>query len=104
MKLLGRQPALAWAELDGLSRPRGELLDDLLQLARGQSEQLLRLFTNLLVNAIHPSPEGAAVSVPVHRGSRLPQNRERVCERFWSGTDHDGHSGLVVELPSLDGL
>ncbi len=79
--------------------------------------KLLRLFTNLLVNAIHPSPEGTAVSLPVHRGSRLirvtvadqgpgipPQNRERVCERFWSGADRGGHRGLVVELPSLEGL
>ena len=197
---LRRQPGLAWGELDGLSRRMGELLDDLLLLARqeqagldgppgpselqdfdllelledllrcyapqaaarsirlelspdpashrvpfrGQSEPLLRLFTNLLVNAIRHSPEGAAVSLQVSRVGRLIrvtvadqgpgiplQDREQVFERFWSGTDRGGHSGLglaigraiarrhggelrigesragrcelVVELPSMDG-
>ncbi len=197
---LRRQPALAWGDLDGLSRRMGELLDDLLLLARqeqagldgpltpaeqqefdllelledllrcyatqagarsirlqlspdpatnsipfrGQSEQLLRLFTNLLINAIRHSPEGAAVSVLVHRAGRLirvtvadegpgipPQDHERVFERFWSGADRGGQSGLglaigraiarrhggvlrlgesragrcelVVELPAMDG-
>jgi OmpR-family two-component system manganese-sensing sensor histidine kinase len=197
---LRRQPALAWGELDGLSRRMGELLDDLLLLARqeqagldgpltpaelqefdllelledllrcyapqaaarslrlqlspdpashrvpfrGQSEPLLRLFTNLLVNAIRHSPEGAAVSVLVQRAGRLirvtvadegpgipSQDRERVFERFWSGADRGGASGLglaigraiarrhggvlrlgesraglcelVVELPAMDG-
>jgi len=197
---LRRQPALAWGELDGLSRRMGELLDDLLLLARqeqagldgplgpselqefdllelledllrcyapqaaarcirlqlspdpathrlpfrAQSEQLLRLFTNLLVNAIRHSPEGGSVSVQVHRAGRLIrvtvadegpgiplQDREQVFERFWSGADLGGHSGLglaighaiarrhggdlrlgesrqgrcelVVELPAMDG-
>lgn len=197
---LRREPALAWSELDGLSRRMGELLDDLLLLARqeqvgldgplapselqdfdllelledllrcyvpqaavrsirlelspdpgshgvpfrGQSEQLLRLFTNLLVNAIRHSPEGGTVSIRVNKigrwiqvtvadqGPGIPQqDREQVFERFWSGADRSGHSGLglaigraiarrhggelslgesrtgrcelVVELPSMDG-
>ena len=197
---LRRQPALAWAELDALSRRMGELLDDLLLLARqeqagldgpltlaelqefdllelledllrcyapqaaarsirlqlspdpatasipfrGQSEPLLRLFTNLLVNAIRHSPEKGTVSLPVSRVGGLirvtvadqgpgipPQDHERVFERFWSGADLGGHSGLglaigraiarrhggvlrlgecregrcelVVELPAMDG-
>ena len=199
-KELRQQPALAWGELEGLSRRMGDLLDDLLLLARqqqagldgplspaelqefdllelledllrcyapqaaarsirlqlspdpttqsipfrGQSEPLLRLFTNLLVNAIRHSPEGAAVSVLVQRAGRLIrvtvadegpgiplQHRERIFERFWSGADRGGHSGLglaigraiarrhggelrlgesragrcelVVELPAMDG-
>jgi signal transduction histidine kinase len=197
---LRRQPALAWGELDGLSRRMGELLDDLLLLARqeqaglegplamaelqefdllelledllrcyapqaaarsvrlalspdpatqtvlfrGQSEPLLRLFTNLLLNAIRHSPEGGTVSLQVSKAGRLIrvtvadqgpgiplQDREQVFERFWSGADRGGHSGLglaigraiarrhggelrigesragrcelVVELPAMDG-
>ena len=196
---LRRQPALAWPELDALSRRMGDLLDDLLLLARqeqagldgplaaaelqdfdllelledllrcygpqaatrairlelspdpathsvpfrGQSEPLLRLFTNLLLNAIRHSPEGGTVSLRVRRAGQLtrvtvadqgpgipPQDREQVFERFWSGADRGGPSGLglaigraiarrhggrlllgesragrcelVVELPSLD--
>jgi len=164
---LRRQPALAWAELDGLSRRLGELLDDLLLLARqeqagldgpltqaelqefdllelledllrcyapqaaarsvrlqltpdpathsipfrGQSEPLLRLFTNLLLNAIRHSPEGGTVSLQVSRAGRLirvvvadqgpgipPQAREQVFERFWSGADRGGHSGLGLAI------
>ena len=197
---LRHEPALAWSELDGLSRRMGELLDDLLLLARqeqvgldgplappglqdfdllelledllrcyapqadarsirlqlspdpatqsipfrGQSEPLLRLFTNLLVNAIRHSPEAGTVSLLVNPAGRLIrvtvadegpgiplQDRERIFERFWSGTDRGGHSGLglaigraiarrhggdlrlgesragrcelVVELPAMDG-
>ena len=164
---LRRQPALAWGELDGLSRRMGELLDDLLLLARqeqagldgplsmaelqdfdllelledllrcyapqaaarsvrlalspdpatqsvpfhGQSEPLLRLFTNLLLNAIRHSPEGGTVSLHVSRAGRLirvtvadqgpgipPQDREQVFERFWSGADRGGHSGLGLAI------
>ncbi|MFZ0406781.1 MAG: HAMP domain-containing sensor histidine kinase [Cyanobium sp.] len=164
---LRQQPALAWGELDGLSRRMGELLDDLLLLARqeqagldgslpaaelqafdllelledllrcyapqavarsislqlspdpathgvpfrGQSEQVLRLFTNLLVNAIRHSPEGGTVSVQVSTAGRLIrvtvadlgpgiplQERERVFERFWSGADRGGHSGLGLAI------
>ncbi|MBD2421930.1 sensor histidine kinase [Cyanobium sp. FACHB-13342] len=164
---LRQQPALAWGELDGLSRRMGELLDDLLLLARqeqagldgplstaelqefdllelledllrcyapqaaarsvrlqlspdpatqsvpfrGQSEPLLRLFTNLLLNAIRHSPEGGTVSLQVSRAGRLIrvtvadqgpgiplQEREQVFERFWSGTDRGGHSGLGLAI------
>lgn len=164
---LRHQPALAWGELDGLSRRMGELVDDLLLLARqeqagldgplapselqdfdllelledllrcyarqaagrsirlklspdpathsipfrGQSEPLLRLFTNLLVNAIRHSPRVGTVSVQVHRAQRLiratvadegpgipPQDRERIFERFWSSADRGGHSGLGLAI------
>jgi signal transduction histidine kinase len=164
---LRRQPALAWSELDALSRRLGDLLDDLLLLARqeqaglegplssaelqdfdllelledllrcysapaaaraihlqlhpdpathslafrGQSEPLLRLFTNLLLNAIRHSPEGGTVSLDVSRSGRLlrvtvadqgpgipPQDREQVFERFWSGADRGGHSGLGLAI------
>jgi signal transduction histidine kinase len=77
----------------------------------GQSEALLRLFTNLLLNAIRHSPEGGTVSVEVRRlGRRLriavadqgpgipAQAREQVFERFWSGSDRGGHSGLGLAI------
>ena len=164
---LRRQPALAWPELDALSRRMGDLLDDLLLLARqeqagldeplataelqdfdllelledllrcyapqaaarsirlqlspdpathsvpfrGQSEPLLRLFTNLLVNAIRHSPEGGMVLLQVSRVGRLIrvvvadqgpgiplQDREQVFQRFWSGADRGGHSGLGLAI------
>lgn len=164
---LRREPALAWRELDGLSRGMGELLDDLILLARqeqagmegplapedlqpfdllelledlircyasqaaahsitlqlspdpanhsiplrGQSEQLLRLFTNLLLNAIRHSPAGGIVSVQVStvgrqrrvavvdQGSGIPpQAQEQVFERFWRGSDRGGHSGLGLAI------
>jgi signal transduction histidine kinase len=161
---LRREPALAWSELEGLSRRMGDLLDDLLLLARqeqagldrpltpaelqefdlledllrcyapqaaarsirlqlspdpathsipfrGQNEPLLRLFTNLLVNAIRHSPDGAAVSVLAHRAGRLIrvtvadegpgiplQDRERMFDRFWSGADRRGQSGLGLAI------
>jgi signal transduction histidine kinase len=164
---LRQQPALAWDELDGLSRRMGELLDDLLLLARqeqaglegppaptelqnfdllelledllrctaaqaaarsirlalspdpatqsvpvrGQSEPLLRLFTNLLLNAIRHSPEDGTVSMQVSRvggwirvtvadqGPGIPlQDREQVFERFWSGADRGGQSGLGLAI------
>jgi signal transduction histidine kinase len=87
---------------------------------RGQPEQLQRLFTNLLLNAIRFSPEGGLVRVrPRPVASRLrvelidqgpgiaAPNRERVFERFWreaparsslarapeDGSGHSGHSG-----------
>jgi two-component system OmpR family sensor kinase len=77
----------------------------------GQSEPLLRLFTNLLVNAIRHSPEGGAVSVLVLRAGRLirvtvadegpgihPQDHGQVFERFWSGADRGGPSGLGLAI------
>lgn len=161
------QPDLAWPELDRLSRRLGELLEDLLTLARlqqsgvegdpqprqrqrfdllelledlircyapqaagravqlqlspapewhsvpveGDSEELLRLFTNLLLNAIRHSPEGGRVSLVVTAASRRVQvavrdqgpgipaaQREQVFDRFWSGADRGGHSGLGLAI------
>jgi signal transduction histidine kinase len=164
---LRQHPDLAWRDLDGLSRRMGELLEDLLTLARlqqsgadgagrsrdwqrfdllelledlircygpqaaaraialqlspapdeqrvpveGNSEELLRLFTNLLLNAIRHSPEAGQVSVQVQAGGRqvrvavcdqgagIPiEQRERVFDRFWSGADRGGHSGLGLAI------
>ncbi|MFN9547331.1 MAG: sensor histidine kinase [Cyanobacteriota bacterium] len=78
---------------------------------RGHSAQLLRLFTNLLLNAIRHSPEGGLVTVAVRTtGSRVrvavadegpgipPREREHVFDRFWSGTDRGGQSGLGLAI------
>jgi len=160
-----RSPQLPWADLDRLVREMGELLDDLLFLARqeqvvadppvalcprfdllelledlsvrhgpeaaqrgiqlrldpspqdhglpiqGQPEQLLRLFTNLLLNALRHSPEGGTVEVVVRPSAQrlvvevvdggpgiAPQERDRVFERFWRGRDRGGHSGLGLAI------
>ncbi len=77
----------------------------------GHPEQLQRLFTNLLLNAIRHSPEGGTVSVEV---TPSPQRlrvavvdggpgiaageRERVFERYWRGSDQGGHSGLGLAI------
>lgn len=163
---LRQQPALAWQDLDGLSRRMGEQLEDLLLLARqeqagqadllppedlqafdllelledlircyapeaakrginlqlspdpaghcvpirAQSEQLLRLFTNLLINAIRHSPEGGTVSLQVSTAGKLrvavadqgpgiqARDREQAFERFWRGSDRGGHSGLGLAI------
>jgi signal transduction histidine kinase len=164
---LRQQPGLAWRELDRLSERMGELLDDLLFLARleqvglegaagpeelqafdllelledllrcyapqaaeravrlrltpspehhrvpvrARSAQLLRLFTNLLLNAIRYSPPGGTVAVEVRTAGRQvrvavadegpgipPRVRERVFDRFWSGADRGGQSGLGLAI------
>jgi len=164
---LRQHPGLAWPELDRLSRRMGELLEDLLTLARlqqsgdgrearprhwqrfdllelledlirwyapqaaareitlllspapeehsvpveGDSEELLRLFTNLLLNAIRHSPEAGSVSLEVTAASRrvrvaicdqgpgIPMaQREQVFDRFWSGVDRGGQSGLGLAI------
>ena len=164
---LRQQPGLAWWELDRLSQRMGDLLDDLLLLARleqaglegaagpeelqafdllelledvlrcygpqaaskavglrlspspehhrvpvrAQSAQLLRLFTNLLLNAIRHSPPGGTVAMEVRTAGRqvrvavadegpgIPiQARERVFDRFWSGSDRGGQSGLGLAI------
>lgn len=158
-------PGLAWHDLDGLSQRMGELLEDLLTLARlehargegrprdwqrfdllelledlircyapqataraitlrlspapeehsvpveGDSAELLRLFTNLLLNAIRHSPEGGSVSLLVCMAGQQvqvtvwdqgpgipPAQREQVFDRFWSGADRGGHSGLGLAI------
>ncbi len=164
---LRQHPGLAWLELDRLSHRMGELLEDLLTLARlqqsgdagearprdwqrfdllelledlircyapqaaargitlqlspapeahsvpveGDSEELLRLFTNLLLNAIRHSPEAGGVSLEVTAASRRVQvavcdqgpgipmaQREQVFDRFWSGADRGGQSGLGLAI------
>ena len=164
---LRQPPGRAWPELDRLSRRMGELLEDLLTLARlqqsgderevrprdwqrfdllelledlircyapqaaaraiqlqlspapeehsvpveGDSEELLRLFTNLLLNAIRHSPEGGRVNLDVMATNRQVQvavrdqgrgipsaQREQVFDRFWSGADRGGHSGLGLAI------
>lgn len=80
---------------------------------RGQPEQLARLFTNLLANAIRFSPPGAPVLLqPRRAGGRLlvsvidqgpgiaPSHRQAVFERFWRldcGREA-GHSGLGLPI------
>jgi signal transduction histidine kinase len=78
---------------------------------RAHSAQLLRLFTNLLLNAIRHSPAGGTVAVEVSAAGRQvrvvvadegpgipPQERERVFDRFWSGSDRGGQSGLGLAI------
>jgi two-component system OmpR family sensor kinase len=164
---LRQQPQLAWRELNQLSAQLGELVDDLVLLARqrqalhqpgnqeralerfdlmelledlircygakasersiqlilnpdpstfnaaieARSEQILRLFTNLTLNAIRHSPEGGLVNIEVVQGPRqvtvqvmdqgpgIPSNaREQVFERFWRSSDQGGHSGLGLAI------
>jgi signal transduction histidine kinase len=164
---LRQHPGLAWPELKRISRRMGELLEDLLTLARlqqsgdsrearprdwhrfdllelledlircyapqaaaraitlrlspkpeehsipveGDSEELLRLFTNLLLNAIRHSPEGGTVALQVStvggqrrvavtdQGPGIPsQDQEQVFDRFWSGADRGSHSGLGLAI------
>jgi signal transduction histidine kinase len=163
---LKRQPGLAWNDLDALTGQMGQLLDDLLLLARqqqagddlswpgaadtfdlmelledlircyqpqaagrsidlrltpdpatshqgicGQSQHLLRLFTNLIVNAIRHSPAGGTVCIDVQAGARLVRvavidqgpgipiaQQEQVFDRFWKGLDRGGHSGLGLAI------
>jgi signal transduction histidine kinase len=158
-------PQLPWADLDRLAREMGELLDDLLFLARqeqagsdptlaqaprfdllelleellvrhgpqaalcgiqlrldpspqhhglpiqGHPEQLQRLFTNLLLNALRHSPAGGTVQVTVRPMAQslvvevvdggpgiAPQERDQVFERFWRGRDRGGQSGLGLAI------
>ncbi len=80
----------------------------------GQPEHLLRLFTNLLLNAIRHSPRGGTVALaitPMPQAVRVevvdagpgigPAEREQVFERFWRGSsqgDAGGHSGLGLAI------
>ena len=164
---LRQQPQLAWRELNQLTAQLGELVDDLLLLARqrqeihgsapsarslerfdlmelledlircysaqagernirlslspdpsgfcapieARSDQILRLFTNLLLNALRHSPAGGHVALEVHSGARqltvqvidggpgIPSHaHEQVFERFWRSSDQGGHSGLGLAI------
>ncbi|MFM7313172.1 MAG: sensor histidine kinase [Cyanobium sp.] len=77
---------------------------------RGQPDQLLRLFTNLLLNAIRFSPPGGRVEVvALRQGGRLrlrvcdqgpgvpPEHRPLIFERFWSRGPGQ-HSGLGLPI------
>lgn len=86
------------------------------QAVRGQPEQLQRLFTNLLLNAIRFAPAQSVVRLQVRRhGTRLqvavidagpgiaPPHRQAVFERFWSQEEPSGnggsaHSGLGLPI------
>ena len=164
---LRQQPQLAWRELNQLTAQLGDLVDDLLLLARqrqeianpgaaargperfdlmelledlircygaqasersielslwpdptsfrapieARSDQILRLFTNLLLNALRHSPEGGQVAIEVSAHARrhvvevidagpgIPSHaREQVFERFWRSSDQGGHSGLGLAI------
>jgi signal transduction histidine kinase len=164
---LRQQPELGWRELNQLTAQLGELVDDLLLLARerqeitslsasarnlerfdlmelledlircysaqasersiqlnlspdpasfrapieARSDQILRLFTNLLLNALRHSPESGQVGIEVHASARqltvqvidagpgIPSHaHEQVFERFWRSSDQGGHSGLGLAI------
>jgi signal transduction histidine kinase len=121
----GRAPQLDWRRFDVL-----ELLEDLISqygpqaagrnlnldlqappglnecLVVAQPEQLLRLFTNLVLNALRYSPPGGTVQIRLQPGpARLRievedggpgipgPDRERVFERFWRGIQPDLAAG-----------
>lgn len=76
-----------------------------------QAEQLQRLFTNLLLNAVRHSPEGGVVAVEASCGAQRlriavvdagpgipPEACELVFERFWRGGDGGGQSGLGLAI------
>ena len=77
---------------------------------RGQPEQLLRLFTNLLLNAIRFSPPGGCVQLTaVRQGGRLrvriqdqgpgvaEEHRQAIFDRFWSHGP-GSHTGLGLPI------
>jgi len=99
------------AEVDGLSlqllapEPAGAELP-----VWGQPDQLLRLFTNLLLNAIRFSPPGGLVALEgIRQGGRLrvrvcdqgpgvpAEHRQAIFERFWS-CGPGSHSGLGLPI------
>ncbi|MFB2876725.1 sensor histidine kinase [Floridanema aerugineum] len=84
------QPQAAAKQIDLL----GKLADNLYVL--GDSVQLIRLFTNLLQNAIHYTPEGGKITIKAsHFGTYIevkvrdtgvgiaPEHLKQVFERFW---------------------
>jgi signal transduction histidine kinase len=81
----------------------------------GQPEQLQRLFSNLLLNALRFAPSGSVVQVTARQqAGRLhisvadqgpgivPAHRQAVFERFWTlesaGAGPGGHSGLGLSI------
>lgn len=81
----------------------------------GDTAQLIRLFTNLIVNALHYTPEGGKVEVKLSRtGQNLvvdvndtgigiaPEHLSRVFDRFWradqSRSHWEGGSGLGLAI------
>lgn len=124
------------ARIDGVAARMGRLLDDLRSLyaaaagerqlrleleapgltavpVEGQPEQLERLFTNLLVNALSYSPAGGVVLLAaglqgsrvkvevVDQGPGIPAGlQEKVFERFWQGegASRQGGSGLGLAI------
>ncbi len=103
---LRQQPGLAWTELDRLSRRMGELLELLEDLVRCYTPQANRCAIQLQL-----SPEAGRVPLKVQTTSRQvlvtvrdqgpvipPDLREQVFDRFWSGVDRGGHSGLGLAI------
>lgn len=81
----------------------------------GDGIQLMRLFTNLVANALHYTPDGGKIEIKAHRtGSHIlvkvqdtgvgiaPENLEKIFERFWradtSRSYHGGGSGLGLSI------
>jgi signal transduction histidine kinase len=82
---------------------------------KGNSEQILRLFTNLIANAIHYTPAGGKITVSVNLSSQwidikiedtgvgmLPEQIEHIFDRFWradtSRSQWTGGSGLGLAI------
>ena len=81
----------------------------------GDAAQLIRLFTNLIVNALHYTSEQGTVEVTLNRAGQslvvdvndtgvgiAPKHLERVFDRFWradqSRSHWDGGSGLGLAI------
>lgn len=87
-------------------------------LMRGQPDRLMRLFNNLLLNAVRFSPDAGVVTIDLSRRQRpqgnslavqisdqgpgIPeQHRKAVFERFWrvpGQSDRHNHSGLGLAI------
>lgn len=84
----------------------------------GDAAQLTRLFTNLIINALHYTLEGGKVEVKLSRTGQSvvvdvndtgigipPEHLARVFDRFWradqSRTHWDGGSGLGLAIAQL---
>ena len=84
-------------------------------MIKGNSEQILRLFTNLVENAIHYTPSGGKITVSVNSISQwidvsiqdtgigiAPEQIEKIFDRFWradtSRSQWTGGSGLGLAI------